>query len=1156
MASDKVYIYDSDDIRLNVIDESNIDVTIINESPSVEVITVYEQGPQGPRGEKGDTPDLPTEIISGSGADSLIPIFVNGGYITGSQRLFLSGSTFGVSGSLYIGTAFGNSVNIAGYDSGNKLSTIYIGSGLNLNDNTLNAVGSLTGTGSIYQVSYWTGSTAISGSSNFVFDYVNGFVGINNPSPVYTLDVSGTIRANSFVGLFPGIISSSQQIKENLPQGTVSGSNQLTSSYDLRYERQGRNIISSSAQIASDITGSFSVMSASISLRVTGLENRTGSYATTGSNTFFGNQTVNGFVSATMFTGSSALITGDVFVGGKVTAREFHTDYVSSSIIYESGSTQFGNSLDDTHIFTGSIYVSGSINTVSHIDFSTSSISPFVPGRVSWNPDFGTLDLGMNGGNVKLSWGLELAAYVVNGESTTLLNGEVVYMSGSRGDKPKVYRASNSMESTSTKTFGVVTEPILPNQLGYVTTQGVVDGLDLGAYNSGDAVWLGSTPGTFTSQKPQAPSHSVFVGIVERANGGNGQLFVAIQNGYELDELHNVRIVSPTNGNLIAYDSSVGLWKNTNIISSSLTVSGSLNVDNLLISGSDNSQLLRVASPSNQNIFLVSGSGNVGIGSNTPNSLLFIQNNNAGGLPNFNSGIILNNSSAASTLGNNAGPAMTFLGKTWSANPGVSNDAYFIIRQDLSEAYTNTGRNALTINSKIGNAAEVNLLKLNSTGQQLEAPNIMTDGAILTSTAGTNLKLYAGSNALIGVNVLYTSNDTNTTGDRVSLGVNNGYAPTSGNSTRTWISVNPTVNQTGGASGITRGLRINPTLTSAADWRSIEWSNNSGWGLYGLGNATNFIAGALLIGSTNRTGKSLEVSGSGNFTGDLIVTGSLTFGTITGSSAYLTGDVFVGGKVTAQEFFTQYVSSSIIYQSGSTKFGDTTDDIHQRTGSMLITGSFSSVGSFSSNGSATFSVNGGSVKLQGAIGGALAYSYAEYIGSTYTAGFKADTNMSLRTGDASRLFLSNTNLPDGLTLFGNRVGLGNQNPAYKLDVSGSGNFTNNLTVTGSFQLSSSLFQYSDNTDVDTGTEVVATIPTSSYRSAFFDYVISSGSNARAGTVFSVWGGSSVEYTETSTNDIGNTNPVSLFAALNGANIELRATTTADNWSVKSLVRML
>jgi hypothetical protein len=159
-------------------------------------------------------------------------------------------------------------------------------------------------------------------------------------------------------------------------------------------------------------------------------------------------------------------------------------------------------------------------------------------------------------------------------------------MSGSRGNKATVYRASNRMETTSTKTFGVTTEPILPNQLGYVTTQGVVDGLDLGSYNSGDAVWLGSTPGTFTSQKPQAPSHSVFVGIVERANHGNGQLFVAIQNGYELDELHNVRIVNPTNGNLIAYDSSDGLWKNTNTISSSLTVSGSLNVRNLTVSGS------------------------------------------------------------------------------------------------------------------------------------------------------------------------------------------------------------------------------------------------------------------------------------------------------------------------------------------------------------------------------------------------------------------------------------------------------------------------------------------------------------------------------------------------------------------------------------------
>ncbi|MFY7887126.1 MAG: hypothetical protein ACOVOV_19995, partial [Dolichospermum sp.] len=72
-----------------------------------------------------------------------------------------------------------------------------------------------------------------------------------------------------------------------------------------------------------------------------------------------------------------------------------------------------------------------------------------------------------------------------------------------------------------------------------------------------------------------------------------------------------------------------------------------------------------------------------------------------------------------------------------------------------------------------------------------------------------------------------------------------------------------TINQVAGATGITRGLYVNPTLTAAADWRSIEWSNNSGWGLYGAGTANNYFNGGLLVGTTTTvSGYKLVVSGS------------------------------------------------------------------------------------------------------------------------------------------------------------------------------------------------------------------------------------------------------------------------------------------------------
>lgn len=58
----------------------------------------------------------------------------------------------------------------------------------------------------------------------------------------------------------------------------------------------------------------------------------------------------------------NAAITGSLVVGGTITAQQFIATTVSSSVIYESGSSQYGNSLDDTHIYTGSLSITGSQN--------------------------------------------------------------------------------------------------------------------------------------------------------------------------------------------------------------------------------------------------------------------------------------------------------------------------------------------------------------------------------------------------------------------------------------------------------------------------------------------------------------------------------------------------------------------------------------------------------------------------------------------------------------------------------------------------------------------------------------------------------------------------------------------------------------------------
>jgi len=125
------------------------------------------------------------------------------------------------------------------------------------------------------------------------------------------------------------------------------------------------------------------------------------------------------------------------------------------------------------------------------------------------------------------------------------------------------------------------------------------------------------------------------------------------------------------------------------------------------------------------------------------------------------------------------------------------------------------------------------------------------------------------------------------------------------------------------------------------------------------------------------------------------------------------------------------------------------------------------------------------------------------------------------------------------------VGIGTTSPNAKLDVQG--------TVI----VSSSIFQYSNNASITSGsTANIASFSTSSYTAAFFDYVATSGTNARAGSVFTVWNGNNVEYAETSTNDIGNTSNLLLSASVSAGAIRLQGTSLSGSWSVKTLTRMI
>lgn len=164
-----------------------------------------------------------------------------------------------------------------------------------------------------------------------------------------------------------------------------------------------------------------------------------------------------------------------------------------------------------------------------------------------------------------------LVAYVTNADSVTLTKGMPVYAFGGTGDRMTVKRADNTGDATSAQTVGLVlSTSIAAGQKGFIMTQGLLDGLSIlptSTWADGDPVYLGATAGTITNVKPSAPNHLVYLGVVTTAsNGSSGRLYVRVQNGYELQELHNVALTNPPNNNDgLFYETSTSLWKNKSI---------------------------------------------------------------------------------------------------------------------------------------------------------------------------------------------------------------------------------------------------------------------------------------------------------------------------------------------------------------------------------------------------------------------------------------------------------------------------------------------------------------------------------------------------------------------------------------------------------------
>jgi hypothetical protein len=218
-----------------------------------------------------------------------------------------------------------------------------------------------------------------------------------------------------------------------------------------------------------------------------------------------------------------------------------------------------------------------SIDPVDYIQFYTASTQSNDIGRLIWNDADGTLDLGLKGGNVTLQIGQEQVARVVNKTGSNLLESQYrvvrirrVDEGGSQGQRLAVVLAQANNDANSVDTLGIVTENIDNNQEGFITTSGLVRGINTTGslqgetWLDGDLLYLSpTTPGVLTKVKPIAPQHTIIMGYVVYAHNNNGKIFVKVDNGYELDELHNVRISGATGGDTLQYNATTNVWENS-----------------------------------------------------------------------------------------------------------------------------------------------------------------------------------------------------------------------------------------------------------------------------------------------------------------------------------------------------------------------------------------------------------------------------------------------------------------------------------------------------------------------------------------------------------------------------------------------------------------
>ena len=201
--------------------------------------------------------------------------------------------------------------------------------------------------------------------------------------------------------------------------------------------------------------------------------------------------------------------------------------------------------------------------SVDGVQFSTTPTSTVGQAKAVWDATDSCLSIGLNA-SVNALVGTDSHIQVYNESASTMTVMQVVRQSGSSGTRLSVELALANTDSTSATTIGVVAQSIASHAQGFIQTAGLLQGVNTNAFTEGDTLWLSATTaGLITNVKPTAPNHGVRIGYCIKKSGGAGIILIDVLNGFELDELHDVRITGPiVDNSFLTYDTTSAVWIN------------------------------------------------------------------------------------------------------------------------------------------------------------------------------------------------------------------------------------------------------------------------------------------------------------------------------------------------------------------------------------------------------------------------------------------------------------------------------------------------------------------------------------------------------------------------------------------------------------------